>query len=158
MRVEANRWRDRGWSTINVDYRGCANSLVDALWFYDAARAISGPRPICVEGQSAGGQLALMLAVKRSSVSCVVSQAGPTDLISLPTQPAYDPATGGVQTAGPTWGAGMAAAAFGPLALASQSPALATLGAPVLTANSAHDNLVPYAQSLELADHLRTAN
>ena len=158
MRSEANRWRDRGWSTINIDYRGCANSLDDVLWFYDASRVLVGSRPMCVEGQSAGGQLALMLAVERPSVACVVSQAGPTDFISLPTQPAYDPATGGVQMAGPTWAAGMAAAAFGPTALVPESPALATLHAPVLAANSAHDNLVPYAQSLELADHVRATD
>jgi acetyl esterase/lipase len=42
QRPMANTWRDRGWETLNITYRPCAQSLLDVLWFHDAARLLVG--------------------------------------------------------------------------------------------------------------------
>ena len=59
-RAEADRWRARGFETVNFTYRGCGLSIADATWFYDKARARFGASAkICATGISAGGHLAL---------------------------------------------------------------------------------------------------
>jgi len=80
-RVFAERYADR-MLTLNVDYRpGGPQGLEDVLGFYDRLRAQRGPDfPICLAGQSAGGQLAVMVAARRADVACVVNEAGPVDL------------------------------------------------------------------------------
>src|SRR4051812_44068425 len=40
--------------------------------------------PICILGASAGGQMALMVALQRPDVACVIAHAPPTVLESLP--------------------------------------------------------------------------
>jgi len=71
MRLWARRFDDR-LLTWNIDHRPGREPLVDALAFYDALRAEKGPdAPICVEGVSSGGHLALMIAAQRD-VACVV--------------------------------------------------------------------------------------
>jgi acetyl esterase/lipase len=35
VRGEADRWRARGWRTVNSSYRACGSSLTDALLLYD---------------------------------------------------------------------------------------------------------------------------
>jgi acetyl esterase/lipase len=37
MRPDANRWRARGWETVNLTYRACGQTATDVLWFYDKA-------------------------------------------------------------------------------------------------------------------------
>ncbi len=32
MRPDADRWRARGWETVNLTYRPCAQSTTDVLW------------------------------------------------------------------------------------------------------------------------------
>jgi acetyl esterase/lipase len=154
-RAQANRWRERGWSTVNIDYRACAQSIPDVLWFYDTARRIAGGLPVCANGLSAGGHLALMIAVLRPELDCVIAQGAPTDLVSIVAQTAFDPPTGGQQLVGPSrmfhWGA----AAFGVDALTTNSPALSRIEARVLAATSAADHFVPFAQATELADAMR---
>lgn len=77
-RPDADYWRALGWRTVNLTSRPCAQSFADVEWFYDQARALWGPGlPYCALGWSAGGNLALMLAAARSTVSCVISEAGP---------------------------------------------------------------------------------
>ena len=94
-RAEADRWRARGFETVNLTYRGCGLSFTDAAWFYDKARARFGAAAkICATGISAGGHLALQLAATRPDVYCVDSIAGPTDLRTIQSQLAYDAATG----------------------------------------------------------------
>jgi len=80
-RVFAQRYADR-MLTLNVDYRpGGPQGLEDVLGFYDRLRAQRGPDfPICLSGESAGGQLAVMVAARRPDVACVVNEAGPVDL------------------------------------------------------------------------------
>jgi pimeloyl-ACP methyl ester carboxylesterase len=76
-----NRW---GYETLNVDHRRGAASLTDVTRFYDELRARVGDRPICIDGWSSGGHLAMMVASIRPDVACVISVAGPTYLPSLP--------------------------------------------------------------------------
>ena len=103
IRGEANRWRARGWRTVNASYRPCGRSIEDVLSLYDRVRSTyGGTSPVCTFGQSAGGHLALMVAARRpGGVRCVVNQAGPTDAPALASQGAFDPAGTGAQTNGP---------------------------------------------------------
>jgi acetyl esterase/lipase len=80
----------RGWGVYSIDYRPGKRSFWDAVAAYDHLRAKVGYRiPVCVLGLSAGGQLALLVAAVRPSVSCVISEAGPTDLSRIASQPAF---------------------------------------------------------------------
>jgi acetyl esterase/lipase len=163
-RAEADRWRARGFETVNFTYRGCGQSIADATWFYDRARARFGASAkICATGISAGGHLALMLAATRPDVYCVDSQAGPTDLRVIQDQLAYDPATGTLsQTWGGRWAHNIGAAAFGEENLAAASPAASATGplrnTRLLQGFSADDYLVPWAQATTLGDAVLAAN
>jgi acetyl esterase/lipase len=166
MRPEANRWRARGWETVNLTYRPCGRSLGDVLWFYDRAREWFGRgAAIGALGISAGANLALLLAARRTGVYCVVSEAGPTDLTRIQREGAYNLATGRYDfTLGSRWVHNLGAAAFGEENLAAYSPAQAakagaTLnGARVLQAFAADDPIVPYQQAADLARPLLVAN
>jgi acetyl esterase/lipase len=163
-RPDADRWRDRGWETVNVTYRPCGESLTDVQWFYDHARAWFGSGAVIgALGTSAGGHLALQLAATRPGVYGVVSQAGPTDLTTIQDEPVYNPATGQFDsTLGSRWVRNLGAAAFGEENLASYSPAQLALSplssTRVLQAFSADDGVVPYDQAVDLDTALRTAN
>jgi acetyl esterase/lipase len=164
MRPDAQRWRNRGWQTVNFTYRPCGQSLDDALWFYDHARAWFDPSlQICALGTSAGGHLALLVGAYRIGLYCVVNQAGPTDLRSIQDELAYDTVSGLYdQTAGGRTVHNLAAAAFGEENLAQFSPAALaspTLDATrVLQALSADDPLVPFQQAADLAGAMQAAN
>jgi acetyl esterase/lipase len=164
VRADADRWRARGWETVNLTYRACGQSLDDALWFYDQARAWFDPdTKICALGTSAGGYLALLIGANRPDLYCAVSQAGPTDLRSIRNELAYDPVTGlHDQTLGGSLVYNLAAAAFGEENLARFSPAALASGTlsstRVLQAFSADDPLVSFQQVADLADAMRAAN
>jgi acetyl esterase/lipase len=155
-RGDANRWRDRGWRTVNIDYRPCNQSWTDVQWFYDQARQVWGSgMPYCALGESAGGHLALMLAAGRPSLSCVVDEAGPSDGTTLRNE--STPAGG---TDGPRWAYNLLAAAVGPDFVPWWSPARFASGihARVLFAVSANDPIVPYAQGTELKQNMLASN
>jgi acetyl esterase/lipase len=103
LRPQAEFFRSRGWGTYNIDYRKGVRSLADVLSAYDKLRRRVGTAtPICAWGGSAGGHLALLLAAYRPSVACVISEAGPTNLVRYPSEPAYAP-PGVPRTTGPRW-------------------------------------------------------
>jgi acetyl esterase/lipase len=164
MRPDADRWRARGWETVNLTYRPCGQSLEDVLWFYDRAREWFGSQAaIAAIGTSAGATLALLLAADRPGVYGVVSQAGPTDLTTIQGERAYDAATGLFdQTQGGRLVHNLGAAAFGEENLAAYSPAAqaaSTLNTTrVLQAFSADDALVPFQQAADLAGAMQAAN
>jgi len=164
MRPNADRWRARGWETVNLSYRPCGQSTADALWFYDRARDWFGAGArLCTLGLSSGGHLALLIGAQRPDLYCAVSQAGPTDLRTIQSEGAYDPATGEYnQTLGGRWVHNLAAAAFGEENLAAYSPAaqaFATLkGTRVLQGFSADDEKVPYRQAADLGEAMSAAN
>ena len=164
MRSRADRWRARGWETVNLSYRGCGSSVADVLWFYDRARAWYGAGArICSLGLSAGGHLALLVAAQRPDLYCAVSEAGPTDLRRIRDEVAYNPATGiADQTIGGRWVHNLGAAAFGAENLDAFSPAAQV--SPTLTRTRvlqgfpADDATVPYGQAIDLADAMRAAD
>jgi acetyl esterase/lipase len=69
-RADADRWRARGWQTVNLTYRPCGQSVADVLWFYDHARTWFGAgATICALGTSAGGHLALLVGANRPDLT-----------------------------------------------------------------------------------------
>lgn len=153
-RSEADQWRADGWRTLSLSYRPCNQSFEDVKWFYDQARAQWGATgPYCALGGSAGGNLALMLAAARSTVDCVVAEAGPTDAATLRT--GSTPAGG---TDGPRWVYNLLTTAVGPESLFWWSPAQFPIKARVLWATAANDPYIPQAQGTLLASKMRAAN
>jgi acetyl esterase/lipase len=153
----ANDWRAAGWETVSITYRGCNRSVGDVVKFYDLVRAHFGPDvPICLMGQSAGGHLALMVAARRWDVSCVISQAGPSDL-RKPAQQGKAEAQAGTGpkalAAGSAWGAGIAKSVFGAKNLKAASPVLraAHIYARLLLASADDDVVVPNVQDQNMA-------
>lgn len=130
-RMAANepRLRRLGYRTDLVRYRGRRRAFPDVLAAYDRLRSQVGPHtPICAYGSSAGAQMALMLAIKRPSVACVVAQAAPTDLRQL--SPSLQR---------------RARAAFGPR-LSRWSPASYHMTTPLLLEQATNDSVVPFDQ------------
>jgi dipeptidyl aminopeptidase/acylaminoacyl peptidase len=81
----AVRWlTEMGWGVYNVDYRPGWLSVVDVVAAYDHLARRYPEAPMCALGQSAGGQLAMLLAASRPSLRCVISEAGVTDLATIP--------------------------------------------------------------------------
>jgi acetyl esterase/lipase len=154
VRGEADRWRARGWRTVNASYRACGQSITDALWFYDQIRSQWGSVPTCTLGQSAGGHLALTVAAWRSSVACVVDEAGPSDPASLPTQST----AGGAGNENAKGLYNQMVSAFGMENLNWFSPVARTITARVLVGFSASDWVVPWEQATELRDHMLADN
>jgi acetyl esterase/lipase len=153
-RNDADYWRAQGWETVNLTYRPCNQSFADAQWFYDQARSMFGTSiPYCALGASAGGNLALMLAASRSTVSCVISEAGPTDATTIKNE-----TTPAGNSNGPRWVYNLMAASAGPENLVWWSPAIFPIHARVLWAISAGDPYIPWAQGTELQSKMLAAN
>jgi acetyl esterase/lipase len=156
MRPDADRWRARGWETVNLTYRACGQSVADVLWFYDRARERFGPTAkIAAMGSSAGGHLALLVGADRPGLYAAVSLAGPTDLSKIQGEPAFNSATGAIDsTLGGRWVHNLAASAFGEENLADVSPAAHAFpnlkDTRVLQAFSAGDGIVAFQQAGDL--------
>jgi acetyl esterase/lipase len=133
MNARARTFAAWGWIAAVVDYRGFADSPGDVVRAYDAARRRYPGLPICAYGESAGGHLALMLAVRRP-LRCVVDAAGPVDLPRLDGTPQAD------------WVRAKALAAFGDLRDASPTHHAAAIQASVLAGYAASDRIVPAGQ------------
>jgi hypothetical protein len=84
--------REHGWRTVSVDYDEGTGGLQDVL---DAAGAElargSGNGPLCLYGESAGAQLALIAASRLHGIDCVIGLGAPTDIIRYETEGAVDP-------------------------------------------------------------------
>lgn len=153
-RSEADWWRGQGWETVNVDYRPCNQSFADVKWFYDQARQVFGTTvPYCALGGSAGGDLALMLAAARPSVNCVISEAGPTDGLTIRNE-----STPTGSTNGPRWVYNLLTAAVGQPSVVWWSPAIFPIHARVLWAVAAGDPYIPWAQGTELQSKMLSAD
>jgi acetyl esterase/lipase len=160
-RPEADQWRNLGWATANVDYRVCGFSLQDTLLQYDLVRdKVGEDTPICLDGESAGGHLALMVAALRPDVACVLARAAPTDGETLGQQDVTDAVTGKPSRAGSQQLATDMARAFGQGAIRAYSPVnyAKDFKARLLLVTVANDSLVPPAQATELADRVTAAN
>lgn len=92
MATAALALRAVGWRVVNISYSSGqapvggalnpARMLGDVVAFYDQVRRVYGG-PICAYGDSAGGNLAAMLALKRPSLKCAILNAAPLDLTTL---------------------------------------------------------------------------
>jgi acetyl esterase/lipase len=143
-----NSW---GYGTWTIDYRtyvtpGDALSWYDTIAGYDQLASYvqstygSNAPPICAWGESAGGHLALTLAAIRP-LNCVVSQAGPTDLVKFAGETADGVSGQGVfnSVVVPAWSSN-------PATLAQWSPVTYCPNTRVLMAASTGDQIVPQAQ------------
>jgi acetyl esterase/lipase len=133
MRPAVRRFESYGWKVVNADYRPQEHAYEDVQTVFDATTAAHRGRPVCIYGESAGGQLALMLAVRRSP-ACVIAAGAPTDLDAL----------AGAPRDWATW-------AFGGIGgLTEWSPAApanaALITAPLLLAHAAGDPVIPHSQ------------
>jgi dienelactone hydrolase len=155
VRPEADRWRARGWRTLNITYHSCSQSIADVKWFYDAARTTWGTSmPYCATGQSAGAHLSLLLAASRPTVNCVIAEAGPTDMTSLKSQ-SVDLPDPVAASDGSRQLYNMMASAFGGDDQAIWfSPAQWKINARVLWGVGGGDSLVPAAQGDLLKDKM----
>ena len=73
-----------GWAVYNVDYRPGWLSVPDVAAAYDHLRRLHPDAPMCAYGESAGGQLAMLLAASRPSLRCVISAGGVAALRVVP--------------------------------------------------------------------------
>jgi acetyl esterase/lipase len=137
---EVDRLNAWGYGTLNIDYRRGARGLADVLRFYDLLRKRVGRgTPICLDGSSAGGHLALMAALRRPSAACVITRAAPTLLDRLhgsllrDAHRFFDPHGG----------------------LAHWSPARYRLACPALIAHGTDDPYVGFGQARAMLRHAR---
>jgi acetyl esterase/lipase len=138
----ATIFQNLGFETATVEYRQGAKGVSDVERLYRRVRQRVGAHtPVCAVGTSAGGHLALMLAVRNRDLACVIDLAGPTNLPALRTDP------------GGTTGYQIALTAFGSGPLTRLSPALHanSIKAKLMLIYAANDPLVPVAQGREMA-------
>ncbi len=69
----------RGWKIISVDYHEGSAGLQDVLDAAGTELAKPAGGPLCVYGESAGAQLALVAASRLSGIDCVVAMGPPAD-------------------------------------------------------------------------------
>jgi dipeptidyl aminopeptidase/acylaminoacyl peptidase len=132
-----------GVATVAVGYGPGAAGLRQIEDVFSDARRCFPDVPICAIGDSAGGNLALMLAAREPELACVIGRAAPTDLTSLPAQ-------GGDEAHQ------LAVDAFGARGLQRFSPVrhVDAINARVLLIMAENDPLVPAAQGRELKEAL----
>lgn len=157
-RPHADRWRARGWRTVNVTYSPCGDSIQDVLDFHDRVVATYGHDvKVCAYGQSAGAHLSLMLASYRD-LHCVISAGGPTDFNGFATQAANS--LWGPSATGPKSVYHLVASAFGEsdpgltvaqnLDAASPITRAPRITARVLQAVADKDSLIPRQQMTDM--------
>jgi acetyl esterase/lipase len=82
----------RGWRVVSLDYEEGTAGLQDVL---DAAGAElargTGGGPVCLYGESAGAQLALVAAARLRAIDCVIGLGTPTDLALYQSEAAASP-------------------------------------------------------------------
>jgi len=69
----------QGWRVVSVDYQGGQGGLQNVLDAIGQELLRPSGRLLCIYGESAGGQLALVAAARLPSVNCVIAAGVPTD-------------------------------------------------------------------------------
>jgi acetyl esterase/lipase len=135
-----------GVATVAVGYGRGASGFRQLEDVYSQAQRCFPGAPICAIGDSAGGNLALMLATREPDLACVIARAVPTDLNALASQGASETQR-------------LAVDALGAGALERFSPVrrAATIKARVLLIMAENDPLVPVQQGRELKRALSSA-
>jgi acetyl esterase/lipase len=86
------RWARAHVAVWSTDYRPGARSLTDVEQAYRTVRRRVGPnRRVCIHGESAGAELALIVAARHRSVDCVVAGSGVVDLAAVPVTSSLRP-------------------------------------------------------------------
>ncbi len=162
----------RGYAVLQVNFRGSAglgfervnaglkrwglemqDDLTDALQ-WAVQRGTADPARVCIVGASYGGYAALMGGARTPDLyRCVVSLAGVSDLIALSTYRAHYVNGADVfeQQVGSAWGDRQQLKDTSPRRLA------ANFKVPVLLLHGSDDRAVPFEQSVEMADALKSA-
>lgn len=83
MTHEATWFNHRGFDVYDVDYRAGIPSLADVIAAYDRMRTMTS-KPICVKGESSGGDLALLLTELRPTVACTITEGAVVDIPRMP--------------------------------------------------------------------------
>lgn len=154
-----------GFAWFSISYRLATNVANFGVAIDDVQAAVRfvkehaaeyniDPDRIALIGESAGGQLAAMAALrpgKDSSVEAVVALYTPSDLVSLAKTSSYVPASIRNQIKGSPWE---------PLILAglAQLSPVNNLHAgmpPFLLIHGTSDSLVPFSQSVDMCDRIR---
>jgi acetyl esterase/lipase len=141
MAPVGDRFEAIGFRTVAVDYQPGPAGIVDIQGAYDAAARTGGP--VCAYGESAGGHWALMLAVLRPDIACVIALAAPTDFADPAALLLRDL---GLRALGPDL-VPLSPAYFAPL-----------ITAPTLLAAGFDDRLVPPGQAERMAAALGGAS
>lgn len=158
---------DAGFAWFSISYRlakdvtqfGVAiDDVQSAIRFVKAHAAQYGvdPSRVALVGESAGGQLAAMAALRRepgTKVKAVVALYTPTDLVSLAKSSDYVPKSIRDSVRGTPW-EGLVLAG-----LAQLSPVNHVQSGmpPFLFIHGTADSLVPYQQSVDMCDRMRKA-
>lgn len=153
IELSERRWNRRGYLTLNVDYHSGFSSRSDVTRLVDAARRTRPDLRICFYGESAGGNLSLLSAggsTLRRHVACVVSAAGPANLLALPDVPDgrtphlcdFSISSTYVRCLSEGW--------FGSAYLARWSPFNRPAARRIFVAEAANDEIVPPSQGASL--------
>lgn len=87
MTMPGETFGQRGWKIVSVDYHAGASGLQDVVDAANAQIAQPSGGPLCIYGESAGGQLALVAAARLgSAVDCVIAFAPPDDFETYQTE------------------------------------------------------------------------
>jgi acetyl esterase/lipase len=144
MTMPGETFLAHGWRIVSVDYRAGADSLADVLNAAGAEATQSTGGLLCVYGESAGAQLALVVAARLSAIDCVVAVGPPTDFetyigeVGASNDPERKAVSDQIQA---VWGQSPEArAGFDPIKL------IGSIGADVLLLREADDPLIPIEQ------------
>jgi acetyl esterase/lipase len=75
---------ERGWRVVSVDYDEGVAGLNGVLSVVDSElKQPAGAGPLCLYGESAGAQLALVAASRRPAIDCVMGIGAPADLAQM---------------------------------------------------------------------------
>jgi acetyl esterase/lipase len=78
----------RGWRVVSVDYKKGQAGLQDVLDTVGQELARPNGGLLCLYGESAGAQLALVAAARQPAVDCVIAAGAPTDFQAFLTKTA----------------------------------------------------------------------
>jgi len=158
---------DAGFAWFSISYRLATNVLNFGLAINDVENAVAfvrshaaeygvDPNRIALVGESAGGQLAEMAALRakpESRVSAVVALYAPSDLVTLAKTSDYVPRSIRQSLQGTPW-EGIVLAGLGQLSpidnVRAEMP-------PFLLVHGTSDRLVPYQQSVDMCARMRKA-
>ncbi|HEX8158719.1 MAG TPA: alpha/beta hydrolase fold domain-containing protein [Solirubrobacteraceae bacterium] len=69
----------RGWRVISVDYDAGTAGITDVLNAAGQELQRAEGNPLCLYGESAGAQIALVVAARLKAIDCVIAAGAPTD-------------------------------------------------------------------------------